>query len=249
MKQFLYLLLSLLFMTGCTEEKKVRIGVSQCSTDDWRMTLNEEIMREEIFHPEVEVEIRSADDSNAKQIADLEYFAKNDFDIIIVSPNEAKAITPKIKALHDSGMPIVVFDREAEGKCYSAFVGADNHDIGEKAAQYALLLPDEELHILEITGLPGSTPAMKRGGGFDKVMAENSDRARIVAKAAGNWNYEDAFAAADSILAVHPEINIIYAHNDRMVARSIGRGKEAWHKGHEDNRCRRRTVDRSEGCG
>lgn len=76
MKQFLYLLLSLLFMTGCTEEKKVRIGVSQCSTDDWRMTLNEEIMREEIFHPEVEVEIRSADDSNAKQIADLEYFAK-----------------------------------------------------------------------------------------------------------------------------------------------------------------------------
>lgn len=218
MKLFLYLfLLSAFFMTGCTEEKKVRIGVSQCSTDDWRMTLNEEIMREEIFHPEVEVEIRSADDNNAKQIADLEYFAKNDFDIIIVSPNEAKAVTPKIKALHDSGMPIVVFDREASEKCYSAFVGADNHDIGLKAAQYALLLPDEELNILEITGLPGSTPAMKRGSGFDEVMTENGGRARIVAKAAGNWNYEDAFAVADSILAVHQEINVIYAHNDRMA--------------------------------
>lgn len=236
MKRFLYLLLlmmSVVFMTGCTEEKKVRIGVSQCSTDDWRMTFNEEIKREEIFHPEVDVEIRSADDSNAKQIADLEYFADNGFDAIIVSPNEAKAITPKIKALHDRGIPIVVFDREAEYKCYSAFVGTDNHDIGVKAARYALCLPDNELNILEISGLPGSTPAMKRGSGFAEVIKEHGDRARIVAKATGNWNYEDAFAAADSILSAHPEINLIYAHNDRMA---IGASDAAKKHGRKDMR-------------
>ncbi len=86
--------------TSCREEARYRIGISQCSEDDWRRKMNDEIVREIMFHPEAEVEIRSADDSNEKQIADIRYFADNDFDIIIAAPNEADAITPIIKCDH-----------------------------------------------------------------------------------------------------------------------------------------------------
>lgn len=89
--------LLLLPLCGCREEKHYRIGISQCSQDDWRRKMNDEIYREIIFHPEAEVEIRSADDSNEKQIADIRYFLENGFDIIIAAPNEADAITPVIK--------------------------------------------------------------------------------------------------------------------------------------------------------
>ena len=79
---------------GCKEKHTYRIGVSQCSDDDWRSKMNAEIRRELLLHEDAEVEIRSADDSSEKQIADIRYFADNGFDIIIAAPNEADALTP-----------------------------------------------------------------------------------------------------------------------------------------------------------
>lgn len=90
------LAMACLLCVSCQREKTYRIGVSQCSADDWRNKMNEEIMREMMFHPEATVEIRSADDSNEKQIADIRYFRDNGFDIILAAPNEANAITPVI---------------------------------------------------------------------------------------------------------------------------------------------------------
>lgn len=91
-------LLCILFcLSGCQEKKVYRIGVSQCSSDDWRNKCNDEILREMMFHPEASVEIRSGEDSNGKQTSDIRYFIKNHFDIIICAPNEADAITPVIK--------------------------------------------------------------------------------------------------------------------------------------------------------
>lgn len=139
-----------LILVSCGEEKKeYRIGVSQCSNDDWRNKMNEEIEREILVHPEASVEIRSAEDSNAKQIADIRYFANNGFDIIIVAPNEADAITPVIDSVYRSGIPVVVFDRNVNGHSYTAFQGADNEKIGVLAARYASNLMRDKGSVLD----------------------------------------------------------------------------------------------------
>ena len=168
-KLFTALVVFLLYvlLTGCSADtKQYRIGVSQCSQDDWRQKMNDEINRELMFHPDVMVEIRSADDSNEKQLADLRYFADNNFDIIIVAPNEADAITPAVKAIYESGTPVIVFDRNINGDSYTAFQGADNAVIGRAAADYARYLTGDSGHVLEIYGLKGSTPADGRHEGF-----------------------------------------------------------------------------------
>lgn len=112
---------AMLSLTGCKDKRIYRIGVSQCSDDDWRSKMNDEIRREMIFHDNAEVEIRSADDSNDKQIADIRYFADNGFDIIIAAPNEANALTPVIKEVYESGTPVLIFDRNINGDYYTAF--------------------------------------------------------------------------------------------------------------------------------
>lgn len=128
-------------LSGCKEKKIYRIGVSQCSDDDWRYKMNDEINREMIFHDNAVVEIRSADDSNEKQIADIRYFADNGFDIIIAAPNEADALTPVIKEVYESGIPVIVFDRNINGDSFTAFRGADNAAIGRSAAALANRFP------------------------------------------------------------------------------------------------------------
>ena len=51
-----------ILLAGCQNKKVYRIGVSQCSEDDWRRKMNDEIEREVMFHNDVAVVIRSADD-------------------------------------------------------------------------------------------------------------------------------------------------------------------------------------------
>lgn len=50
------LLAVLLTLSGCSEEKVYRIGVSQCSQDDWRTKMNDEIHREIMFHEDAVVD-------------------------------------------------------------------------------------------------------------------------------------------------------------------------------------------------
>lgn len=220
------LAMACLLCASCHREKTYRIGVSQCSADDWRNKMNEEIMREMMFHPEATVEIRSADDSNEKQIADIRYFRDNGFDIILAAPNEANAITPIIKETYESGLPVVIFDRDINGDSYTAYIGVDNRAIGRSAAQYAGNLTGAGGRVLEIQGLKGSSPTIQRHEGFAEGARQN--RLDIVASGHGNWNDRDATRVADSLLDIYKDIDLIYAHNDRMaiaasnVARRLG---------------------------
>ncbi len=211
----IFIVIMLSVFQSCKEETKYRIGVSQCSNDDWRTKMNEEIQREIMFHPEATVEIRSADDSNEKQIADIRYFADNGIDIIIAAPNEADAITPVIEEVYDAGIPVIVFDRNINGDSYTAYQGVDNVGIGKSAADYARhLLPDGG-NVIEIHGLAGSTPAVGRHEGFAKEAELKG--MNIIASAYGNWNYEDAAIKVDSLLNIYEDVDLIYAHNDRMA--------------------------------
>lgn len=205
------LLLSLLLFS-CSESKVYKIGVSQCSDDDWRQKMNDEINRELMFHPEATVEIRSADDSSEKQIEDIRYFIDNDFDVIIAAPNEADALTPVISEAYDDGIPVVLFDRSINSDKFTAWQGADNCSLGCAAADYVVRKKGPGAGIIEIAGLPGSTPAVERHRGF----TSNPD-INVLASGAGNWNSDDAYRVADSLFELYPEVDAVFAHNDRMA--------------------------------
>ena len=226
------LLLGIIFILwGCTESKTYRIGVSQCSQDDWRAKMNDEINREIMFHEDAVAEIRSADDSSAKQIADIKYFVDNGFDIIIVSPNEAEALTPIIKEVYEKGIPVVIFDRNINGDTYTARIGVDDRGLGRSAAHYALHLSGKGAKAIEIYGLKGSTPAEGRHEGFVSEFEKNGGT--LLTSVASNWNKEDAEVAVDSLLEIYSDVDLIYAHNDRMA---IGASEVARRHGRRDIR-------------
>ncbi len=117
--------------------------------------------------------------------------------------------------MYDAGIPVIVFDRNINGDSYTAYQGVDNVGIGKSAADYARhLLPDGG-NVIEIHGLAGSTPAVGRHEGFAKEAELKG--MNIIASAYGNWNYEDAAIKVDSLLNIYEDVDLIYAHNDRMA--------------------------------
>lgn len=218
MKNLLLLLITitlLLFNASCHKERTYKIGISQCSSDDWRDKMNQEVKLEAMLHDNVEVEIRSADSDSKKQIDDLQYFVDNDFDVIVVSPNEAETLTPVIREIYKKGIPVVIFDRNINDTTYTQRIGVDNIGMGQSAARYAHNLIPKGLKILEVYGLPGSTPAIDRSNGFHEIINETG--AEILATAPGNWQQSTAIKVVDSLLKIYPQTNLIFAHNDRMA--------------------------------
>ena len=211
----LLVLFVLFSFVGCGQKKTYRIGISQCSSDDWRNKMNDEVMREAILHDDVEVEIRSAHDDSKKQIADIEYFVNNNFDVIVIAPNEADALTPEVKKVYEKGIPVIIFDRNINDSSYTQRIGVDNIDLGKSAAEYAETLQSGDLKVIEIFGLPGSTPAEERSIGFRNFIQDLGGT--IVASAPGNWQQDLAQHVADSMLRLYPQANLVFAHNDRMA--------------------------------
>ena len=220
---------TLLALTGCDKPRTYKIGVSQCSQDDWRMKLNDEINREIMFHEDAEVEIRSANDDNDRQIADIRYFADNGFDAIIVSPNEAAALTPVISEMYSRGLPVIIFDRNIIGDTYTARIGVDDEGLGRSAAHYALHLLGPGAKAIEIFGRRGSTPAEGRHDGFTREFEAGGGS--LLASETANCNKQEAAPLVDSLLRVYPDVDLIYAHNDRMA---IGASEVATRMGLRD---------------
>ena len=73
-------------LAACSDSRIYKIGVSQCSQDDWRSKMNDEINREIMLHEDAEVEIRSADDSNPKQISDTRVASEQSIKQVDVAP-------------------------------------------------------------------------------------------------------------------------------------------------------------------
>ncbi len=207
---------AMLLCCGCSKKEQYRIGVSQCSYDDWREKLNDEINRELLTHNEATADIVSAYDNIGKQIDDIQRFIDEDYDIIIASPIEAEALTPIIKEAAEKGIPTIIFDRNINEKCYTAYLGADNALLGKNVGDYLAARMSGEGKIIEIKGLLGSTPAVERHEGFMKSL-EKHPGLSLIATADGDWTSERASVLADSLLKIYPDADAIFAQNDRMA--------------------------------
>ena len=207
----------LVFITGCKEDTPhYVIGMSQCSDDSWRHKMNDEILRESMFYDGVSVEIRSAHDDNKRQIEDIRYFIDKKVDLLIVAPNEAAPITPVVEEAFDKGIPVIMVDRKILSDKYTAFMGADNYEIGREVGNYLAAKLGGKGNIVELTGLSGSTPAMERHQGFMSAISHYPD-IHLLAKADAAWEREPGRIIMDSLLKIYPKIDAVYSHNDRIA--------------------------------
>jgi ribose transport system substrate-binding protein len=211
---------------------KFLVGFSQANLGEpWRVAMNAEVAARAKDFPNLQIVYADAQQDNAKQVADVETFLRQKIDLLIISPNEAKPLTPIVQRVFASGIPVIILDREIEGDSYTTFIGANNVEIGHAAGEYAAELLHGKGDVVEIKGLPGSTPARDRSQGFRDAIAKYPG-IHIVHDPVANWLREEAMTQMEAALAAHPHIDLVYGHNDPMAigaylaARAKGREHE-----------------------
>jgi signal transduction histidine kinase/AraC-like DNA-binding protein/CheY-like chemotaxis protein len=176
----------------------------------------EEMKRELSFHPDVSFVYKQADGNSEKQISQVKELLSQRIDILIISPNEAEPLTPIVEETFNSGIPVIVVDRKITSPLYTAYVGGDNYEIGKMAGQYVINVLKGKGNIIEVTGLPKSTPAIERDRGFVDAI-KNYPSLNIAKRINGEWYKQKAKEEVSKIAVDYRNIDFVFAHNDMMA--------------------------------
>ncbi len=226
------------------EKKKYVIGVSQCTLEgSWRKSMLLDMKVQASEYPGVSLLVEDAADSSLLQVEQIRSLIKRKVDLLIISANESEPVTPVAIEAYRAGIPTILVDRKISSDEYTTYIGGNNYEIGRQAGFFVNRQVKEKYPtVLEVWGLPGSSPAQDRHRGFMDVL-----NSRIkVKELSGKWKpevVEKEIAKMDSL----EEVDVVFAHND-VMAMAARRAIEKRHPGLAD-RIRFVGVDAVSGRG
>ena len=229
----------LVFLSSCQQDAvkpKFQIGFSQCVDDPWRDVMNSEMARELAYHPELKLEMLVAYNNSEKQVEQIRELVNKKVDLLIVSPNESKPLTPVIEEVYKAGIPVILIDRKTESEQYTAYIGANNYEIGKTAGKYISTQLNGKGNIIEIKMEMTISPAIERSRGFRDFVV-TAPNLKVVDEMENINGLEDIRNKLPDMLRKHPEANIIFAQTDLLaetaykIAQEQGREKDLFFVG------------------
>ena len=216
-----YWLAALLTLTlsSCSQGgKRYTIGVSQCSEDIWREKQNAELRMGAYFHKNVELKFAAAYDSDERQVQQIDSLINEGIDLLIVAPNQVNTISPAIDRAYDKGIPVIVFERKTGSQKYTAFISADNYEMGHVMGEYIVSRLHGKGNVLEIKGLAGSSPAIERHNGFMDAIKDEPG-IKVVGSLQGDWTEATACQKSKEWLAANEgvSVDLVFGANDRTA--------------------------------
>jgi len=183
-------------------------------------------------HPEVELIIADGRRDSAKQLADVEDLITRKVNIIVIAPNDAKALAPIGEKAKKAGIPIVTFDRvlDAPADQVAAHIGSDNIEMGRVAARYIAKKLEGKGVVIQIEGTPGASATVDRKKGFEEEIAKYPG-IKLAASLVGHYRRHEAMQAMEDAITANPKIDAVYCHNEEMAFGAMqaleerGRGK------------------------
>lgn len=168
-----------------------------------------------------------AHNSTLTQANDIDKLIAQHVDGIVIDPADSIAAQDWADKAKAAGIPIAsmgVFVGDPKKHqtrwVYPALVAyADRDDIEQAYAVGKIALADNPngAKIAIVEGLPGFAAVLWRTQGFEKALKESGKPFEIVVKQAGNWDPERAHQICQDALQAHPDIAIIFSHDQAMA--------------------------------
>ena len=198
------------------EVRPIRIGFSQTGFDHpWRVEMINSALAQVDRHPNVELIITDGNVDVVKQSSDIDDLLVMGVDAIILSPVEDAGLILAVDRAMAAGIPVILLDRDCSTD-KTLFIGQSNIDLGASVAREMVRALTERHgeprgYVLEITGLPGSSPAIDRQRGFRDVIA-NYPGIVVLAEGDGQWIREPAMSLMEDWLVVFDTIDAVFSH-------------------------------------
>ena len=174
------------------------------------------------------VVVTDAQDSAAKQIADIQSLMAQNVKVMLISPDQSAPLNNIVKQAMDSGIKVITLDRSVDTPV-TEHIGGDNLAIGKEAADYLAKSLGDKGNVIEIQGTAGASATLDRHKSFSDEMAAAHPAIKVVANQYADYSRQPAQTYMADMLRRFPsgQIQAVYAHNDEMALGAIQALKEA----------------------
>ncbi len=212
-----------LSLTALPALAETRIGITMTSFDNPHLTVLLNAMQDEANrHAGVSLVLEDAQLDVARQLNQVQNFAANGLDAIIVNAVDGDSTAAITAAARDAGIPLVYVNHppaelEAGMPEGSAYVGSAERDAGRFQAEAVCHLMDGQGTALILMGPLENRAALVRTETVEEIFASDDCRIEVLEKQTANWNRVQAQDLVSSWLTAGLEFDAIVANNDEMA--------------------------------
>jgi signal transduction histidine kinase/AraC-like DNA-binding protein len=176
--------------------------------------MNHAMEVEASLHSGVSLKIYNANRKATTQISDVERMINDKYDVIIISPFESDSIVPVIEKAKARGIPVIIVDRKANTSNYTAYLGADNIEVGRLAGKHIVSSTKGHANVIEIVGDPKTSPGLERSLGFKQIVKQYPG-IKVFSIYSDDYGHPkiDYAKLLDSL----PNIDYVYSFNDLIA--------------------------------
>jgi ribose transport system substrate-binding protein len=165
-----------------------------------------------------ELQQTNSNGDNDVQASDIQNLVTKGADYIVVSPADAQAIVPAVRAARESGATVIAISDTIASDDVQFTVAMDHVAIGEQSAQGVVDFltaknGSPQGRVVDIQGIAGSSAAADREEGFQNVISEYPG-IEVVATADGGFDTDTTFGVMSDILQAHPDVEAVFTSND-----------------------------------
>ena len=228
-----FIIVTIVLSACTTKNKSYDIGVSQCSSGEWREKINNEMLSaQHLYDSEAEIKIANCYNDPKLQVRQIDSLIDAGVDLLIVAPYEYTQLAPSLTKAKKKGIPVVLFDRKSESNNYTAYIGGDNVEAGRKLANYALsMIRDGDVRtegrkpiVWEMTGPMTMSPAKDRHEGFYGIIKKQTNIDYFNTET--NWTPEDCYRQMKAYLKSGKQVDIVFCHSDIDAVGAFKAAKE-----------------------
>jgi ribose transport system substrate-binding protein len=154
-----------------------------------------------------------------RQIEIVDSMITRHVDALAISATDERALVAPLQRAISAGIPVTVFDSAVKIDGYVSFIATDNYGAGCTAARKLASLIGGNRTVGMVMQKPGGASTELRERGFADTIGKEFPSVRIVARQYGMADPARSRAAAENILAAHPDLGGIFASSE---ASSIG---------------------------
>ena len=185
------------------------IGFSNASEmNTWRTALREAIEQETDKYDNVDLIITDAQESPAKQIADLEDLLARGVSGLIIGPVNPFVANPILEECHREEIPTVIVDRKVSSDKYTTFVSSDQSYMATNVLEKLIELIGNAGEIAIVEGIPGAGPAVERNAAYDAVLEKYPAISAV--RQAGDWSRASGQRVTENIITANPDLKGIH---------------------------------------
>lgn len=212
--------------------KTAKLGFAQSEKENNPFrTAETQSMKDEAKRLGYNLVVTNAGGDLNQEITDIKGMVAQGVQALIISPLKSDGLQPALDEAKAKKVPVFTVDRllvDSFKPCDTniGFAGSNFVDQGKRAGEAMIKATGGKAKAVTLLGAAGVNVTDDRNKGYRDAIA-GTPGIEVVAEQTGDFDRAKGQAVTEQLLASHPDITAIYAHNDEMALGAVAALKAA----------------------